>query len=642
MRRSSTLLLLALATLCLRALPAEAQVGFTEFALTDSTLNSSPATDFWIASAAPADVDADGDLDLLVAGYYVVYFQSVEDRLTLYRNDGPADPTTWALTPVPVDATGLYFGSGDIAWGDYDADGDPDAVVGAVGETALYRNDSGALVRTPTALPAYWEDNGFTTMDLHSLSWSDFDNDGDLDLVIPSVATGSGYGPTALLRNDGPGAGNAWTFTDLAADLPVAANAVSAWADLEGDGDLDLMLGNVSPYGDNFLNTYRNDTGTFALADTGLARIRYGMADWGDADSDGDFDIVYGGNLDRPDGGGETVVRILFRDGPGYTPFDVVREFQSPEEPWLDFSAVTWADYDSDGDVDLLVSGEWLGNGEIFGRAVVYANTSGTFAPAGDPLPAPIAGNAGGAFTWFDVDGDGDLDYFVAGGYYVPNGGGLIEARTQLFRNDAPNANAAPSVPGGLLANAAGGSVELSWQPSTDDLTPATALTYDLEVVPAGMPAGLERVLPQSGNVSVNTRWTLHDLAPGAYAWTVRALGNAFNGSAAAHGTFVLGSVAVAESGAAPRGFALSAAAPNPVRSRQVVTRFTLQVDREQPMTVAVYEVGGRQMALLHQGPLAAAVHSFAFDGADLPSGTYFIRAAGATRTEVRRLTVLH
>jgi hypothetical protein len=148
--RGTAFVALALAAVALTAPSARAQQGFTEFALTDPDLNSSPETDFWIASAAPADVDADGDLDLLVAGYFVVYFESVEERLTLYRNDGPLDATTWALTPVPVEATGLYFNSADLAWGDYDNDGDPDVVVAAYGETALYRNDDGVLARTCT------------------------------------------------------------------------------------------------------------------------------------------------------------------------------------------------------------------------------------------------------------------------------------------------------------------------------------------------------------------------------------------------------------------------------------------------------------------------------------------------------------
>ncbi len=538
-----TLLACTAATVLLGVQPAHAQLGFTEFALSDPDLNSSPETDFWIASAAPADIDGDGDLDLLVAGYFVVYFQSVEHRLTLYRNDGPASATTWNLTPVPLDTSGLYFNAADLAWGDYDNDGDPDVAVGGyTTPIALFRNDAGVLVRTSTVLPEYLEDSGFSTLDLHSITWVDNDNDGDLDLLIPSVPDQFNYQPTQLWRNDGPGTGDAWTFTDTGTALPAAANAVSAWSDLEGDGDLDLLLANVSPYGDNFMNVYRNDAGTMQLASSGLAFIRYGMADWGDVDDDGDLDIVYAGNIDLPNGTGETIVRILFGDAQGgYTPFDVVHEFESPTEPWLDFTAVTWADYDSDGDKDLLVSGEWLGNGEIFGRSLVYANSAGAFAPASEPLPAPIAGNAGGAFTWFDIDSDGDLDYFVAGAYYVPGGNGLVEARAQLFRNDAAAPNTAPSAPGNLNATSGGSaSVQLTWNAPSDDATPVGSLTYDLEITLPGGGSASARVLPEPGNVDTNTSWTVRDLAPGPYSWSVRALDSAFNGSARAVGTFTV------------------------------------------------------------------------------------------------------
>jgi hypothetical protein len=633
-------LAVALAALSIAATSARAQLGFTEFALTDTTLNSDPSTDFWIASAAPADVDADGDLDLLVAGYYVIYFVSAEDRLVLYRNDGPVDASTWELTPIAVDATGLSFTSADIAWGDYDNDGDADAVVASQGATTLYRNDAGTLVRTPTVLPEYWEDSDFSTMDLRSLTWADYDNDGDLDLLVPSVVGEFVYAPTAVLRNDGAGTGDAWIFTDVGASLPATSNAVSVWADMEGDGDLDLLLANVSPWGDNLMNTYRNDGGSFTEIDTALAFIRYGMADWGDVDADGDLDIVYGGNMDLPSGFGETVVRILFSDGAGgYTPFDIVHEFQSPAEPWLDFTAVTWADYDSDGDVDLLVSGEWLGEGEIFGRAMVYGNDgSGIFAPVNAPLPAPIAGNAGGAFTWFDVDSDGDLDYFVAGGYYVEGGNGLIEARTQLFRNDAPGANAAPSAPGSLVAAPSGDAVTLSWTPAVDDATPTAALTYDLEIVPTGATPGAGRALPQPGNVRANTAWTFEGLADGVYAWSIRAIDSAFNGGTAAQGTFTIGGTTGVRT---PRagGLALAGPFPNPFSQS---ARFVVSTERDQQASIVVYDVRGHRVAVLHDGVLAKGANTFSLDGSNLASGIYFIRATTGGQSATRRITLVH
>lgn len=644
-------ILVAFAALALAASPVRAQLGFTEFAITDTSLNSRPETDFWVASAAPADVDADGDLDLLVAGYYVVYMNETdpgwfEDRLTLYRNDGPAGGA-WALVPISVEAAGLSFSAADLAWGDYDRDGDPDVVVGSTGDLVLYRNDSGTLVRTPTVLPPYWEESDFTTMDLRSISWADFDNDGDLDLLVPSSYVGFDRVPTIVLRNDGPGASGAWTFADISAALPIAPNAVSAWADMEDDGDLDLLLGHVSPYGDNFLGTWRNDAGVLVPADSGLAYIRYGSADWGDADNDGDLDIVYAGNMDLPDETGESAVRILFNNGAaGYTNVLVAYSFGGPDMAWLDFSAVTWADYDSDGDVDLLVSGEWLAPGEIEGRAVVYANNGGTFTLASAPLPAPIGGNAGGAFTWFDVDGDGDLDYFVAGSYYVPNGNGLIEARTQLFRNDAPGTNAAPTIASELSASVTGSDALLTWSPSLDDRTPQIALTYELNVVAAGpspegensAPVGTTRPLPQPGNVSDNIAWTLKGLAPGLYHWTIRAVDNAFNGGPAAQGTFRIGSTTDAGD-LAPRGLALSAPWPNPFGRE---ARLALTLERAGAASVTLHDVKGRRVATLHDGPLAAGIHLLALRAEGLASGTYFVRAKAGGRTLSRRVTLIH
>lgn len=644
-------LLLTLAALLLVTGTAMAQLGFTEFAVTDTALNSSDSTDFWIASAAPADVDADGDLDLLVAGYFVGYATPsnpdgwFEDRLTLYRNDGAAG-TAWALTPISVDPSGLSFGWADLAWGDYDGDGDPDLAVGAATRVALYRNDGGTLVPTPTVLPDYYEESDFLSMDQRSITWADFDNDGDLDLLIPSSILEFDRLPTLLMRNDGAGAAGAWTFTDVSAALPIAANAVSAWGDMEGDGDLDLMLGNVSPYGDNFLGTYRNDAGVLTPVDTGLAFIRYGTADWGDADNDGDLDVVYAGNMDLPDETGETVVRILVNDGAGgYTPTVVAEAWGGPDMAWLDFAAVTWADYDSDGDVDLLVSGEWLAPGEIEGRAMVYANTNGTFTAASDPLPAPVVGNAGGAFTWFDVDGDGDLDYFVAGGYYVPGGNGLIEARTQLFRNDAPAVNTPPSSPNGLVATVAGNDVTLGWSPASDDHTPVPGLTYDLELTQAaarseapGAQGTVARALPQPGNVAGNRHWRVNGLENGTYSWRVRSLDNAFNAGAAAQGTFVIGTTTDAAADAV-RGVALSPASPNPFGPD---ARFTLMLERAGKATVALHDVRGRRVAMIHDGPLAAGVHSLRIDGERLPSGSYFLRATAGGFTVVRRVTRLH
>lgn len=525
--------------------PAAAQPSFTEVSPTSGLWQTGPDEDFWANAVAPADYDGDGDTDLAVLGFYVVYNQSADDRLVLMRNDGPGPDGNWVFTEVPVPLGTLTAGASDLAWGDIDGDGDPDLAVGSNGDAALYRNDGGSLVLTNTVLPGYSEDSGYTNAyDLRSLTWADVDNDGDLDLLEPSVFDSLTFSySTKLLRNDGPNGTGGWIFTDTNASIDPAAHAQSAWADDDGDQDLDLFLATADPYvEDGFVRRFRNDNGIFTGQDLLGIQVQYGLADWGDYDADRDLDILVAGNIREGDGSYSTVLRIYRNDGNGvYTPNTLIN---GPTADWLDLHAATWADYDSDGDVDLLVTGNFVGQTDIEGHSQIWANTNGTFAPLDLWLPAPISSvGRGGSFTWFDIDGDGDLDYFIAGAYYVPGGNGLVDAQMHLYRNGASSSNAAPSTPLGLSAAPAGpGAVNLSWAAASDDHTASRALTYTLEVRRAGAPAAINDPLPEPGNISATTRWQLRGLPPGSYTWNVRALDSAFNAGARAESSFTIGS----------------------------------------------------------------------------------------------------
>ncbi len=82
---------------------------------------------------------------------------------------------------------------------------------------------------------------------------------------------------------------------------------------------------------------------------------------------------------------------------------------------------------------------------------------------------------------------------------------------------------------------------------------------------------------------------------------------------------------------------------PNPTRGRAAVR---LALAEASEVTVAVFDVLGRRVALLHEGQTEAGVHRLGFDGASLPSGVYLVRAVvgapgGASRALTRRLTLL-
>jgi hypothetical protein len=191
-------------------------------------------------AVAHADVDADGDLDVLVAG-------GGQDRLLL--NDGAGGFTDVTAQRLPVEGvTGQ-----DAEFVDVDADGDPDLVIGYEGGHGLWINTrdsaTGEAVfvdETAARLP----DPG--NVEARKVTPVDLDADGDLDLYFSHVGWEGRAPQDHLYLNDGTG-----HFSDVTAERLPAESLTSVdakFADLDGDGDLDLVQVNLGP-----LVIYRND-----------------------------------------------------------------------------------------------------------------------------------------------------------------------------------------------------------------------------------------------------------------------------------------------------------------------------------------------------------------------------------------------
>lgn len=616
---------------------------FTEVTPIDSIFVTPQDEDFWVIATAPADYDGDGDLDIAILGYYVVYNESVVDRLILVTNNGEVSPGEWGFAYTEVPLGDLTTGASDLAWGDVDGDGDQDLAVGSDGRTVIFRDDAGTLVLTDTNLPAYWEDNDQADFDLHSIAWADFDNDGDLDILIPSVFDENEFVyRTALMRNDGPNGTGGWLFTEIDSVFAATEHAQSIWADFDGDQDLDLLLVNIAPLTDEgFIRRYRNDgNGVFVGEDIlGTLTVEHGEAQWGDYDADGDMDILVAGNIRETDGTYINALRIYRNDSDMYVPVDVIPCI--PCEGWFDLTAATWADYDSDGDMDILLAGTYNSGSQIEGRARVYTNNGGTFTDSGNELPAPRAsGTRGGTFSWLDLDNEGDLDYFIAGQYFVPGGNGLVEAQMHVYRNDATGQNAAPSAPSGLNATAGdSGRVVLSWSAASDDHTPAAALTYDLSLFRNGVPVTTPRRVPEPGNVSAATDWVLNRLPEGEYRWTLRAVDAAYAGSVPASGQFVVGNpTGATATPAIPDAYQFDQNHPNPFNPSTVL-RFALP-DRAD-VELIVFDVTGRQVARLLGESRPAGFHEIRWDASGLASGTYFVRLSTPSFTRTQRVMLV-
>jgi hypothetical protein len=617
---------------------------FTEISPSDSVFVTSDTTDFWIVATATADYDNDGDLDIAVLGFYVVYNVSAENRLILMRNDSLAGTGEWSFTYFNVPLEGLTAGSSDMAWGDVDGDGDLDLAVGTDGTTAIYRNDGGTLVLTGTQLPGYWEDNSQAYFNLHSITWADFDNDGDPDLLIPSSFDFNTWSyHTSLMRNEGSDGSGGWIFSETDSVFAPTEHAQSAWADYDGDGDLDLLLVNISPtMEDGFIRRYRNDgNGAFTGEDVlGSLSIEHGEVQWGDYDGDGDLDILVAGNVKELDGSyTPMVLRIYQNNNEIYTPLEIIPDPSS--EGWFDLTAATWADYDSDGNMDILLAGHYNSGTEIEGRARIYSNINNIFSDSGNELPAPHAsGDRAGTFSWLDIDNDGDLDYFIAGEYFVPNGNGLVEAQMHLYRNDTPVQNFAPSAPAGLSVTELPDSIiQLSWLPGSDDHTPTDALTYDLKLFQSDLPVYLPVRPPEPGNVSAVTEWLFAGLEPGNYSYTLCTVDASYTGSPLATGEFSTGITSVGEAAdSKPNGYSLGQNYPNPFIHLTTIS-YTIPVDGS--VFLKVYDIKGFEVLNLEEGKKLAGNYNIDINSRNLSAGIYYYRLNAGDFSQTKKMVIL-
>jgi len=279
---------------------------------------------------------------------------------------------------------------------------------------------------------------------------ADYDNDGRVDvLVLRGGWMGSeGHYPNSLLRNNGDG-----TFADVteqAGLLSYHPTQTATWFDFDGDGWLDLFVGNESTPGDpNPNELFRgNGDGTFSecAREAGVAQEGYvkGVVS-GDFNNDGRPDL-YLSLLGAPN-------RLYRNDGPasggsdrGRTKacawrFTDVAAAAGVTEPLYSFPTCFW-DYDNDGWEDLFVSGFRLQNVGNVAADYLGLPTDGEF-------PRLFRNNGDGTFSdltkqvhlWHllltmgsnygDLDGDGWLDFYAGTGN--PNLGMLVPNR--MFRN---------------------------------------------------------------------------------------------------------------------------------------------------------------------------------------------------------------
>jgi PKD repeat protein len=287
-------------------------------------------------SAAFGDYDNDGDLDIIISGSTLSY--TVSNPFTkIYRNDG----TNVFTEQTSISLTGVCYSS--VEWGDYNNDGFLDIILtGATGEdpsfnpiTKIYKNNGGTSFseQTQISLPKvfrgsasfgdfnndgladvlitgaldydYYDntiskmfknngDNTFTEQtqivlpgfSFSQTTWSDFDNDGDLDFGMTEM------GEMLIYENKGDG-----IFTNkMLLSLGYMGSCSMGWADYDNDGYLDFLLTNPGLDSKLYHNTHGipSPASWFNQQDDGAISSKgYNRIYWFDYDNDGDADILF-------------------------------------------------------------------------------------------------------------------------------------------------------------------------------------------------------------------------------------------------------------------------------------------------------------------------------------------------------------
>ncbi len=506
------------------------------------------------------DINADGWMDLFVG--------ALSGQVTYYRGVGFSNGlpqfefiTNYFEEIRIVWVPGLRHGSSVLEFYDLDNDGDQDLIWGDFYQPGLFYLENYGDATTPDFADTLRLNNfptevGFQTAGFNAPRVADLDGDGDGDLIVGvlSGAYGIDYGVNLyFLRNDG--SPEMWYFTlvtdRLLPGLDLIAGSHPTFADLDADGDRDLLVGTdfnaQNPSWSGQIFYFRNDGNdlnpVLVLADSALL----------------------GGDL------GSSLAPAFF-------------------------------DIDGDGDLDATV-------GEFNGRILVYENVGTAQDPqwvsGSDFLGLDLSGRACPSFG--DVDQDGDDDFVV----------GSRDGQVIVFLNQGSSSNpyfdptdsisvnigveAAPTVAvdGTIIAGNGEGKLYRIMYISTPNEQ------LDVELL-SGFPWSGERITPAIHQWGIDGPETF-------------VVGSLSGGLQYFQDSTTMGVLLRNEY--QPENFSLGYPYPNPTNG---ISQFELDLGSPGATDILLYDLQGRLVKVLFSGKLVAGRHRITIQG-DYASGLYLI-----------------
>jgi len=449
------------------------------------------------SACAWGDFDSDGDLDLALTG-----IENNDPVSKIFRNDNRLF--------TDIEAGLIPVHNGTVEWGDYDNDNDLDLLltgidIVGVPFTMIYQNSNGIFTDSGISLPGIIEGQA---------TWGDYDNDGDLDILL------LGNLISEIYRNDGNN-----SFINITNPFPLMENPMGCWLDYDNNGQLDVMVCGNTGNG-VFSKLYSNNHGIFTEVSVGpgpFLGLQGGQIKCADLDNDGDKDIVITGFDVNIEG-----YFLQYRND-GNDHFTKYAEHTSN----LVSASIDLGDFNADGFMDILLMGRCVGCG---GTSVteLYQNL-GSFSFLGVVTTLPGFKQGGISWGDYNNDGFTDLIFTGTDAREAPRTGIFMNTLgdTSFFSPNTPPAitdgfNVSVendklllhwnrSHDGQTPKNALSYNIRIGTQPAM----------FDIVAPMADLNNGF-RTIVSPGNAGSDTSWIITGIPAGTYYLSVQAIDNGF------------------------------------------------------------------------------------------------------------------